>query len=298
MTGAVTVCADMSAAGHRALRWAVTETWRRHAALQVVAGPHPKPIADASVFSRIMAMVRAAAPGLPVLARATDGPAASSLRELSAEATSLVLPATLPDLPTVVAESYCPVVVVPAGVVPEVAVPHAVVDAGAQPPDATGWPVVLAVAPWTCEEVFEFAFRAATERHAPVLAVRTWTNPRIDLGSLQPERISRWDAAHRRARQELDIALSAWTVAYPDVTVQTMVAQDDAAEFLISLSHRAELLVIGRSVRGALLGAFAGSPVQALVTRAQCPVMVVPAEGPPRWTWLPSRRRRLTDTRR
>ena len=168
---------------------------------------------------------------------------------------------------------------------------------GVQPPDVTGRPVVLAAAPWTCEEVFELAFRAAAERHAPLLAVRTWTNPRIDLGWLRPERVGRWDAAHRRARQELDIALSAWTVAYPDMTVQTMVVEDDAAEFLISLSHRAQLLVLGRSGRGALLGAIAGSPVHTLMTRAQCPVMVVPAEGPPRWTWLPSRRRRLADTR-
>ena len=40
--------------------------------------------------------------------------------------------------------------------------------------------------------------------------------------------------------------------------------------------------------RGALLGLIAGSPADALLRAAHCPVMVVPAPGPPRTTWLPS----------
>lgn len=89
-------------------------------------------------------------------------------------------------------------------------------------------------------------------------------------------------------RRELELQLSPWPVIYPQVRIQTMAVQDKPAEFLLALTHRARLLVLGRSTRGALLGMIAGSPAQDLLAAAHCPVLVVPAAGPPRRTWLPA----------
>jgi nucleotide-binding universal stress UspA family protein len=73
--------------------------------------------------------------------------------------------------------------------------------------------------------------------------------------------------------------------------VKTMVVKDRAADFLLALSSRARLLVLGRATRGALLAGIAGWPVNDLLRAADCPVLVVPGEGPPRTTWLPERNR-------
>ena len=73
--------------------------------------------------------------------------------------------------------------------------------------------------------------------------------------------------------------------------------EDRAAELLVAFSHRARLMVVGRSERGALLAGLSESPVAAHLRAARCPVLVVPAEGPPRTTWLPSHERGWAVTR-
>jgi nucleotide-binding universal stress UspA family protein len=277
----VVVCPDPSATGRRALRWAAAEARRRGAALHVVLaepanGADPRPrtrSARHGSFADALAAVREAVPGLPVLARASRGPVPDVLQELSAEAGALVVPATLPHAAAVVAGSYCPVVVVP----------------DEEPsPEAERGPVVLAVAPWTGEDVVDLAFEEASAQHVALLAVRAWTEPGIDLGLLRTDRIAEWDRAEERARRELEFALSPWRVIHPDVTVRAVVVQDEAAELVVALSHTARLLVLGRSARGALISGFSESPVAALLRAARCPVLVVPPEGPPRTTWLPA----------
>ena len=274
MTGTVTVCADRSPAGPRAVKWATAEA-RRHALPLTIVAPDPRRARSVrhSAFADALAAVRAVVPGVPVLGGRTDEALPAMLRRLSARAAALVVPATLPDLATVVADAYCPVVTVPA---------HNPV------PEAVNGPVVLGAAPWTAEGVIELAFQTASDRKAPLRAVRVWSEPRIDVGWLRPDRIAERHSAEERARRELELALSGWTIAHPDVPVEMTVVQDHPTEFLLRLSHRAQLLVLGRSARGALLAGIAGSPVDTLLRSAACPVMVVPAEGPPRTTWLPS----------
>ena len=84
------------------------------------------------------------------------------------------------------------------------------------------------------------------------------------------------------------LELSPWIAIHPQVRVETMVVQDRPTDFLLALSHKAQLLVLGRSTRGALLGLIAGSPADTLPRAANCPVLVVPAAGPPHTTWLPA----------
>ena len=173
------------------------------------------------------------------------------LRTLSAQASMVVVPAALPGLTELVATSYSPVVVVPER-------------------DAADGPVVLGAAPWTGDEVFELAFREAAQRRTGLIAVRTQ------------------DHALERARDDLDLALSPWTVIHPGVRVERMVVPDQTTALLLELSTRAQLLVLGRSARGALLGLLVGSPAVDLLGAAQCPVLVVPAAGPPHSRWWPN----------
>jgi nucleotide-binding universal stress UspA family protein len=191
------------------------------------------------------------------------------LCRLSADATALVLPATLPELTTVVADAYCPVVVVPAR------------DPS---PKAVNGPVVLGAAPWTSEGVFALAFQAASERRAPLRALRVWSERPVDPRWPRPE----WDCADERARRELEQALSAWTIVHPEVPVEMVVVEDHTSDILVAVSYGARLLVVGRSAHGALLAGIARSPVDDLLRNACCPVLVVPDDGPPRTALLPT----------
>ncbi|MHA6794285.1 universal stress protein [Pseudonocardia bannensis] len=274
----VTVWAGHPVRGRAAVRWGAAQAARTGRLLRVVLPErHADRIVDLAVVTGMLAAVRRAIPEVAVSAEEIGEATGPALRALSGDASVLVVEASTPQLGAVVAGSFCPVVIVPEDEV------------------RTDGPVVLGAAPWTGDEVFDTAFRAAADRGVPLQPVRAWTDPRIDLGRLLPSRLARWDAAEQRARRELEIALSAWTVAYPAVEVQPLVVNDRPAEFLLALSHRAQLLVLGRSERGTLLSGITGSPVEELARQAHCPVMIVPAAGPPRRTWLPSRRRGLAE---
>jgi nucleotide-binding universal stress UspA family protein len=133
--------------------------------------------------------------------------------------------------------------------------------------------IVLAVAPDTPARAIDTAFTLAAERRAALLAVRIWHDPDLPIGGwYHPESTAGWDAAHEKARRELDRALERAKAAYPAVHVTTVVADDDPVQFLSALGIRADLLVVGRSTRPACRD----SPVDALVREAACPVLVVP----------------------
>jgi nucleotide-binding universal stress UspA family protein len=281
MTRAVVACADRSPAGLRALRWAGAEARRRGLPLTVVAEPQQARRKRQSAFAGALAAVRAAVPALPVLSGPSGESVPATLRRLSIGAAALVVPATLDGLATVVADAYCPVVAVPAD------------DPS---PKTVRGPVVLGAAPWTAVPVLELAFQEAADRGATLHAVRAWSDPRIDIGWLRPDRIAEWDGAEERARCELEHALSAWRIIHPGVPVETIVVEDHPADLLVALSHHAQLLVLGRSSRSALLAGIAGSTVDVLLRSAACPVLVVPDREPSRTAWLPTsgRARELT----
>lgn len=266
---------------HRPVRWAAAEARRRGVGLDVLVLDE---VTDGereprSAFARLLRTVREAVPGLAVAEHRDGSAAAPAVRCRSVDASLVVVPGDLPELGAVVAESYCPVVVVP--------------ERAPNP----GGAVVVGVVPWTTEATLELAFAAAGARRTKVVAVRAWEDPAVDLGLLRPDRIARWDRVERRCRTELELALSAERVVHPEVPVDLVVIQDRPAEVLLAMTGRAQLLVLGRSERGALLSSLVGSPVDALLRAARCPVVVVPADGPPRATWLPGRDRGWALTR-
>ena len=155
--GAVVVCTDLSAAGCCALRWAAAEAVRREAPLHVLAAGRPTPPSDRSVFADAVAAVRRSVAQVPVLGGRLHGPIPDTVRGLSADAAAVVVPATLPELARLVAESYCPVIAVPARG------PVGGAELG---------PVVLGAASWTGLVFFVLAFREAAERRADLVVVR------------------------------------------------------------------------------------------------------------------------------
>jgi nucleotide-binding universal stress UspA family protein len=168
-------------------------------------------------------------------------------------------------------------------------------DAFAHPHDTR--PVVLAVGPSTPDEVLAFGFTQASVRHAGLLAAPSWNDPFTGLATLVSGRIARCDAADDVVRAELDQRLSAYTVAYPEVSVHTLVVEDRCAELLATLVHRARLIVLGTSARGRALNAISRSPALALAHNVPCPVAVVPVPSPFHRSWLPARPVGLSDLR-
>ncbi|MFJ7271885.1 universal stress protein [Streptomyces sp. NPDC099050] len=70
------------------------------------------------------------------------------------------------------------------------------------------------------------------------------------------------------------------TRRYPDVTVAAVVAPGDPAGRLVTVSQRAELIVVGRHRRRLRADSLLmGSVSNAVLLHALCPVAVVPAQG-------------------
>jgi hypothetical protein len=202
-TGAVVVGVDRSTASHPALRWATAAARRSEVPLCVLTTATDRSAGgDRSLLADVRAAVGGRLAALPLLRGRSAQPVVDRLRTLSAQASMVVVPAALPGLTEFVAASYSPVVVVPER-------------------DAADGPVVLGAAPWTGDEVFELAFREAAQRRTGLIAVRTQ------------------DHALERARDDLDLALSPWTVIHPGVRVERMVVPDQTTALLLELSTRA-----------------------------------------------------------
>ncbi|MCE0764439.1 universal stress protein [Pseudonocardia kujensis] len=248
-------------AGIAAQRWAAAEASRRELPLQLVGTQ-----ADGV---RAVHRLRGEYPRLPVELYRLPGPVGRALRPLTADAALLALPA--PAAEPVLSSSFCPTAVVPAD-------------------DTARGRVVVGVAPWTPEEVLRTAVDEALERDAELVAVRAWRaggQGLRDLARLLPnpfgaERIGGVGDTAEEAQRELDQLLSPWRIGYPDLRLHPLVVHGDAAAVLTMLSVDAELLVVGRSGRGALLRAVAGAPGDDAVAAARCPVLVVPEPAPPR----------------
>jgi Universal stress protein family. len=284
----VVVDIDPTAPSGDAVRWAAREAARRGADLHIVLpDDHRRSSACRAAFARALAAGRAAAPDVVVSAMPT---AESSLMAASADAGVLVVTGPAIRADELVMTAYCPVVVVP--------------DRSERPPTAPPGtprhphddaPVVLAVGPGTGPETFAFAFAEASTRGAGLLAVRTWSDPLVDLGRLLPGHVARWDRVDGEVRHDVAEQLSAFTVAYPEVALQTLVVNDSCAEMLAALGHRARLMVLGRSARGAALNRLAISPALALARHVPCPVVVVPPPDLAHRSLLPTRPVGLAD---
>ncbi|AHH95889.1 universal stress protein [Kutzneria viridogrisea] len=141
--------------------------------------------------------------------------------------------------------------------------PVAVVRSGTP----TDGPVVLGVHESTSEEAIEFAFDAARSRDVPLLAVHTWRNRVVVIGTDT-------DAMVAAGRELLGRRLNGWQDKYPQVAVQRLLVNDRPGHALVEQSKHARLLVVGSRGRNTLTGALLGSTCHALVHHAECPVVI------------------------
>ncbi len=136
-------------------------------------------------------------------------------------------------------------------------------------------PVVVGVDdPVHSDALIEAAFEAASHRRAPLTVLHTWYLPG-PYDDLVVGRVAgqEW---HDQAVEHLEKSLAPFRVAYPEVTVDLDVRHQLPAPALMGAAEGAALLMVGRRGRGAPFGFHLGGVARVLLTRAHCPVEVVP----------------------
>lgn len=125
------------------------------------------------------------------------------------------------------------------------------------------------------EAALRFALTEAETHHGQVTAVFAWQMPFISI----PDAFD---------REELEKAAMAFLIEKvsavapsPKVPLETLVAEGEAAEALITASKNADLLVVGTRGRSTLRGMLIGAVSLRCMASALCPVVVVktPGEG-------------------
>lgn len=138
----------------------------------------------------------------------------------------------------------------------------------------TEGPVVVGVdgSP-TSEAALAFAYEAAADRSAPLVAVHAWTDAVVD-----PVVAPLLDRELMETEERVVLAerLAGWAEKYPEVPVRRVVVPDRPAHALIEAAGDAQLLVVGSRGRGSARGLLLGSVGHAVLHRSPCPVAVVP----------------------
>ncbi|WP_328507633.1 universal stress protein [Streptomyces sp. NBC_00391] len=176
----------------------------------------------------------------------------------------------------VVAHTERPVVLVRAG--EQAADEHAPGPADA-PATATPFrPVVLGLdLAHPDPTLIRFAFEAAALRETTVRILHDWSPPPHSGLRERPGLEADLDAGLGRADAAgLSDALRPWRLEYPSVEAVEESRRGKAADHLLEASRDASLVVVGRRVRHARLGAHIGPVAHAVLHHAAVPVAVVP----------------------
>jgi nucleotide-binding universal stress UspA family protein len=290
MEPVLTVGLDGSPESLAAAHWAADEAERRslplrllHAWPLLAAEPPGPPAAegDQNYWSRRIvdharAELQARHPDLSLVDDLVADDAEEALLRASTESEMLVLGSRglgaarsyfLGDISMrVVAHAQRPVVLVRAGE-----------GEDAPAPGPGGGVVVGMKLHGPCDELLDFAFRAAAAREAPLRAVHGESLPvnayvpwGVDpdvAGSVEGE-------AHR----ELDRMLRPWRGKYPGVQVEGVIRLYSPAKAVVRAAEDADLLVVGRRRHRPPLGPHLGPAVHASLHHGRCPVAVVPHE--------------------
>lgn len=252
----ILVTATASPTWRRPLEWSAEDARRRDVPLVIasVGQPADQPVGEA--FAAALGVLRKSRP--PVRVRVVRvRPDGSDLLRLSGTAGRLVTSPTGPQAAELVMNAECPVVVVPD-----------------REPLPGRQPVVVFIAPWTAEHVVDAAFREAASRRAPLNAIRVRAGRgNAAVGSAaRPVDGTAGDGSGR----ELEVALSSGTGRFPGVDVERFVVRGDPEPEIHRWAELAQLVVLGRSVRGVDLARRVGSPIADVARGARCPTMVVP----------------------
>jgi nucleotide-binding universal stress UspA family protein len=268
---------DGSDEARRAVDWAAGEAERTGAQLQIVNGYQiswpgaydavaVEQIAAAGAaaeqrVAEIVARVRERGTGIDVFGTAVEGLPAATLLEIAEAGARMIVVGSrgAGGLTNLLMGS------VSQQVATHSPVPAVVVRGRSA---ATDGPVVVGVdgSP-PGDAALAMAFEAAQARGTEVVAIRahvTPAHPSIPLADLE---------AHERAA--LNSSLAGWTLKYPEVKVEALIAAGRAAKVLVGVSHAAQLVVVGSRGHGGFAGLLLGSVGQQLMHHAECPVLIV-----------------------
>ncbi|MFD5847302.1 universal stress protein [Streptomyces chartreusis] len=287
MTRPITAGVDGSEESLAGLAWAAREAVRRGLPLRLVHAwrfqPHDAIDAGEDTQAQwvrdgLAEVARGVAerhPGLEVTTDVVEGPPAETLIAAASESEMLVLGSRghgrvvgflLGSVgQQVISGATRPVVLVRAGDEPsgEAAGREIVVGQQGDPQDSAA--------------ALGFAFETAAARGATVRAVRAWTLP--PLFAYSPASLKMLDEAgglEPHEKEALGEALRPWREHYPEVPVVEHVEMGSGGQVLLSVSGRAQLMVVGRRVHRTAVGARIGSVAHGMLHLADCPVAVVP----------------------
>ncbi|MFI8071489.1 MULTISPECIES: universal stress protein [unclassified Streptomyces] len=288
MTRPITAGIDGTEESLAALDWAAREAVRRDVALRVVhawrfqsyegidAGDRDTQRGWArDAVGEAVRTVTGRHTGLDVSTEVVEGGSVDVLVAAAAEAELLVLGS----------RGHGPVVGFLLGsvgrqVIAEAARPVVLVRAGDQATaEAAGREIVVGQEgdPEDSADVLRFAFETAAARGATVRAVRAWTLPPVFAYS--PGSLRLLDEAgglEPYEKEALAAALQPWRERFPGVPVVEHVELGSAGQVLLSVTARAQLMVVGRRARRTAVGARIGSVAHGVLHHADCPVAVVP----------------------
>ncbi|MYZ09435.1 universal stress protein [Streptomyces sp. SID2999] len=304
MPRTVTAGLDGSAESRAAVEWAAREAVLRGLPLRLVQvwEPLPDPLAQAPLLGAEAEQdwierapdesaegLRLRHPGLEVSTERRTGDPVDVLCEAAGTSELLALGSRgLGGLHgfivgsvglAVTGHAGCPVVLVRAG---EQAADEHRADPTGIPSAATPFrPVVLGLditAPDAA--LLEFAFGAAALRGAPLRVVYAWV-PQPPPSNETPGYAYEAEAppvAELEPRNAfmLGRALEPWRESFPDVDVAEAAVEGSAGSVLVDASRDACLVVVGRRVRKARLGAHLGHVAHAVLHHSPAPVAVVP----------------------
>ncbi|MEW2318376.1 universal stress protein [Streptomyces bauhiniae] len=304
MPRTVTAGLDGSAESRAAVEWAAREARLRGLPLRLVQvwEPLPDPLAQAPLLGAEAEQdwierapdesaegLRLRHPGLEVITERRTGDPVDVLCEAAGTSELLALGSRgLGGLHgfivgsvglAVTGHADCPVVLVRAG---EQAADERRADPTGIPSAATPFrPVVLGLditAPDAA--LLEFAFGAAALRRAPLRVVYAWV-PQPPPSNETPGYAYEAEASpvaelEPRNAFMLGRALEPWRESFPDVDVAEAAVEGSAGSVLVDASRDACLVVVGRRVRNARLGAHLGHVAHAVLHHSPAPVAVVP----------------------
>ncbi|WP_405748117.1 universal stress protein [Streptomyces canus] len=288
MTRPITAGIDGTEESLAALDWAAREAVRRDVALRVVHAWRFQPYEGIDAGDRdtqegwardavgeAVRTVTGRHTGLDVSTEVVEGGSVDVLVAAAADAELLVLGS----------RGHGPVVGFLLGsvgqqVIAEAARPVVLVRAGDQvTAEASGREIVVGQEgePEDSADVLRFAFETAAARGATVRAVRAWTLPPVFAYS--PGSLRLLDEAgglEPYEKKALALALQPWRERFPEVPVVEHIEMGSAGQVLLSVTARAQLMVVGRRARRTAAGARIGSVAHGVLHHADCPVAVVP----------------------
>jgi nucleotide-binding universal stress UspA family protein len=291
MPRTVTVGLDGSSESRAAADWAAREAKLRGLPLKLVNvwEPVPEPIAQAPLLGpethqhwseriprEAAEELRAAHPEVDVLIEHVTGRPAEVLTDAAKDAEPLVLGSRgLSGVGgfivgsvglAVVAHAERPVVLV-----------RAEGDTSGTDSDVPlSRPVVLGLDTRAPDDtLIGFAFEAALLRGTSLRVVQGWDAPPYIVHGMAPDfELNAQIAAEQGAA--LTEALRPWKRKFPDLQIVEDSLSGKAADHLVDASSEASLVVVGRRIRRAALGAHIGPVTHAVLHHATAPVAVVP----------------------